>query len=51
MDSVIGIDLSGLSRSTKGRTALAQLSVSEPPKLLDLHMLRRGERTDVELLA
>ena len=50
MDSVIGIDLSGLSRGTKGRTALAQLSVTDPPQLLDLHLLRRGERTDVELL-
>lgn len=51
MDSVIGIDLSGLSRGTKGRTALAQLSLSDPPQLLDLHLLRRGERTDLELLA
>lgn len=50
MDSVIGIDLSGLSRGTKGRTALAQLSVTDPPQLLDLHLLPRGERTDVELL-
>jgi predicted nuclease with RNAse H fold len=51
VDSVIGIDLSGMSRGTKGRTALAQLSVADPPQLLDLHLLRRGERTDVELLA
>jgi predicted nuclease with RNAse H fold len=50
VESVVGIDLSGLSRGTKGRTALAQLSVSDPPRLLDMHVLERGKHTDVELL-
>ena len=50
MDTVIGIDLSGLSRGTKGNTALAQLTVDNPPRLLDLHVLRRGSQTDAELL-
>lgn len=50
MDSVIGIDLSGLSRGTKGQTALAQLSMSEPPRLLGLVVLPRGRQTDEELI-
>lgn len=50
MDSVIGIDLSGLSRGTKGQTALAQLSLSEPPRLLDLVVLPKGRQTDAELI-
>lgn len=50
MDSVIGIDLSGLSRGTKGQTALAQLSLTHPPRLLDLMVLPRGRQTDPELI-
>lgn len=50
MDSVIGIDLSGLSRGTKGRTALAQLSIEDPPRVLDVRVLERGKQTDAELL-
>ena len=44
MDSVVGIDLSGVSRTTIGQTALAQLSVEERPRLLDRRLFARGER-------
>ena len=44
MDSVVGIDLSGLSRATKGQTALAQLTVEDRPRLLDQNLFQRGQR-------
>jgi predicted nuclease with RNAse H fold len=50
VDSVIGIDLSGLSYGTKGQTALAQLSLEDPLRLVDVSVLPRGRRTDPELL-
>jgi predicted nuclease with RNAse H fold len=51
VDSVIGVDLSGISRATKGRTAAAQLSVTDPPRLLDLRVFPYAKRPDVALLA
>ncbi len=51
MDSVIGVDLSGISRATKGRTAAAKLSMSAPPELLDLQAFPYAKRPDVALLA
>ena len=50
MDTAVGIDLSGLSRRTKGRTALAQLSVEDRPRLLDRHVFERGEGSDVAVI-
>jgi predicted nuclease with RNAse H fold len=51
VDSVVGIDLSGVSRTTIGQTALAQLSLDERPRLLDRRLFARGERrADVTLI-
>jgi len=47
VDTAVGIDLSGLSRRTKGRTALAQLSVEDRPRLLDRQVYERGEGSDL----
>jgi len=44
VDSVVGIDLSGVSRTTIGQTALSQLSLEERPRLLDRRLFARGER-------
>lgn len=50
MDSVIGIDLSGLSRATKGRTVAAHVALESPPRLIELRRIRPGQRGDVDLL-
>lgn len=50
MDSVVGIDLSGLSRSTKSRTAAAALAVADPPRLLDRVTVKPGLVGDRELI-
>jgi predicted nuclease with RNAse H fold len=44
MDSVVGIDLSGVSRGAKGQTALAQISIDPRARLLDTRLFDRGER-------
>lgn len=51
MDTAIGVDLSGISRKTKGHTAAAQLSLSDPPRLLDLQIFPYARRPDAALLA
>jgi len=50
VDAAVGIDPSGLSRRTKGRTALAQLSVEDRPRLLDRHVYEKGEGSDVAVV-
>jgi len=49
VDTAVGIDLAGLSRHTKGCTAVAQLSVEDRPRLLD-RRLERGEGSDVAVV-
>ena len=51
VDSVIGIDLSGLSRATKGRTVAAQVALEDPLRLVELIRIRPGVRGDFDLLA
>ena len=50
MDSVVGIDLSGLSGSTKGRTVAAQIALEERPCVLDIVTIQRGIRGDRNLV-
>lgn len=50
MDSVIGVDLSGLSRATKGRTVAAHIALEDPLRLVELVTIRPGLRGDVDLL-
>lgn len=50
MDSVIGIDLSGLSRATKGRTVAAHVALENPLRLVELVTIRPGIRGDADLL-
>ena len=50
VDSVVGIDLSGLSGSTKGRTVAAQIALEERLRLLDIVAIRRGIRGDRDLV-
>ncbi len=50
MDSVVGIDLSGVSRATKGRTAAAQLSLDDPAQLLEVHPFPYERHPDRTLL-
>ena len=44
--TVVGIDLSGVSRSTKGRTAGARLRLDGKPSLEDVRTFPPGVRTD-----
>lgn len=46
----MGIDLSGISRSTRGRTVAAQLVVANPPRLLELLTVTSGLAGDRELV-
>jgi predicted nuclease with RNAse H fold len=50
VDSVIGIDLSGLSGSTKGRAVAAQIALEERLRVLDIVTIRRGIRGDRDLV-
>ena len=50
MDSVVGVDLSGISGSTKGRTVAAQIALEERPRLLDIVTIRRGIKGDRDLV-
>jgi predicted nuclease with RNAse H fold len=47
--TAVGVDLSGLSRATKGVTAAACLTVTEPPELVDLATFRSGPESDATL--
>ncbi len=48
--TVVGIDLSGLSRATKGVTAAACLDLGDPPELLELTTFQPGVASDVALI-
>lgn len=48
--TVIGIDPSGLSRSTKGRTVAAEIALEDPLRLLELRTIRPGKRGDADLV-
>lgn len=51
MDTVVGIDLSGLSSGTKGRTVAAHLSIEHPRRLIEApFVVPRGQRGDVQLI-
>jgi len=50
VDSVVGIDLSGASRSAKSRTVAAQLAVADPPRLLSRVTVRPGRAGDRDLV-
>jgi predicted nuclease with RNAse H fold len=50
VDSVVGVDLSGLSGSTKGRTIGAQIALEERLRVLDTVTIRRGIRGDRDLV-
>lgn len=48
--SVVGVDLSGLSGSTRGRTWAAELALGQPPRLVSSVRIGRGVAGDRELL-
>jgi predicted nuclease with RNAse H fold len=48
--SVIGVDLSGLSGRTRGRTWAAQLTLDRPPRLIGTLRVGRGVAGDRELV-
>lgn len=54
MDCVVGIDLSGISRSAAGRTVAAEVALEEPLRLVALYPIDRelaGDLQIVELVA
>ena len=50
MQSVIGVDLSGLSSGTRGRTWAAELALDQPPQLVASVRIGRGVAGDRELV-
>ena len=50
MDSVFGIDLSGISRSAVGRTVVAEVVLEARPRLVALYPIGRGLSGDREIV-
>jgi predicted nuclease with RNAse H fold len=48
--SVVGVDLSGLSGSTRGRTWAAELALGQAPRLVNSVRIGRGVAGDLELV-